>query len=203
MSLGGAGNAAVHAVEDADEAALEAAHETQREVDEAAEQAVEHQGCVKRFNLMDPSIRPPGDCWTYLEEHEHFGSCTWHISECCICCVIVRDAREGADSACAGCLRSLPKIINVCPVWCCDFIPCGRWCPGRRCPCCMCSCAEPVWWPSPGRFARDHASFLKQSMQAGWNKPYFAYFDGNADPETGGEFEVYRDEAKGSTERMG
>ena len=32
-------------------------------------------------------------------------------------------------------------------------------------------------------------------MQAGWNKPYFAYFDGNVDPETEVEFEVYRDEA--------
>ena len=38
--VGGAGNAAVHAVEDADEAALEAAHETQREVDKAAELVV-------------------------------------------------------------------------------------------------------------------------------------------------------------------
>ena len=56
LSLGGAGNAAVHAVEDADEAALEAAHETQREVDEAAEQAVEHQPGVRQTFQSDGPI---------------------------------------------------------------------------------------------------------------------------------------------------
>ena len=106
-----------------------------------------------RYNMMDRDVQPPGYN-VYRETKEGFTDCTWHVlpAECCLWYPICRSNQHNGSSQplCNSPIAALLKTSYAIIYNCCCYIPHGRFCPGRRCPCCVGQCGETLFCATRG-----------------------------------------------------
>ena len=141
-----------------------------------------------RYNLMDRDVQPPGYN-VYREKKEGFTDCTWHVlpAECCMWYYVCRHKQREGGSCCAGLLGACNSIIYSC----CCYVPHGRFCPGRRCPCCVGQCGETLCCPLSGPAFIDRINMNNRGpgwvKQAKSSAQFLDHFSATAEDNWGAE----------------
>lgn len=126
-----------------------------------------------RYNIMDRNVQPPG-YHVYREKKETYAEGIWHLSlaECCFWVFPCLDAcldfyLNGIilNECCPSSLNCCLGLVNSCVYYCVIYVGFGRFCPGRRYPCC---CEYPCW---PCEYVESLAAIdqlMMQDLGPGW-----------------------------------